>query len=233
MKKITKEEKRRYQIVSRILGVLMRIANVGCWIGVCCTIAAAVIVSVIAPNINVDQNTKTVGLFGKTVSYDLNGTERGNENVKLKDKTITVMDGNTEVVSVKLSDKEVNDIEKFVENDLKRTVTTLPIILAMVVVLLGAYAIVFHNAAKLFKNIATKNSVFSEENVNFVQGAFKYSVIGAILGFTISFVSELMIGFRTNIVFETTSISTLLALYVLIYIFRAGYQLSEEKAKEE
>ncbi len=236
MAKISKEEKKRYQVVSRILGVLMRIANVCCWIGVGGVVIGAVATSIIAPNIKIDSTNKEISLFDKTASYTINGQdfEYGDEDgrITIKDNVVTIADSNTEFVSMKLSDESINEIEKFIENDMPRILAVIPFVLMMTAVLLGAYALALGHGANVFKNIAKEDTPFVKDNVERVEKTFKYLIIGFILTFAINLTMAIATGFRTNIGGETISITSVLGFYVLVYIFKAGYQLSDNKTEK-
>lgn len=236
MKKITKEEKKRYQTASKVLGILMRIANVGCWIGVGGVIAGAIVMAVVAPNVKIDAGNKKIAVFDKTVSYDFKSEdfEYGDDDnhVKFKGSSVVVSDGDKELLSFNLSEDNLKAIEKYIENDLSKDFMVTPIILALVAVLVGVYAVIFGHAANLLKNIAKTDTPFSEENVMHVETAFKFTVIGIILSFAINLLVIATIGFGSNVGVEMSSISVALALYVLSYIFKAGNQLNSEAAKK-
>ena len=233
MGKISKEEKKRYQIVSRILGILMRIANVCCWVGVGGVVAAAIAMSIIAPNVQIDASSKEISLFGKSASYTINGQDfdYGDEDgrITIKDNVVTITSNDAEFVSVKLSEDSLKELEKVVENDVPRILAVTPFVLMMTAVLLGAYALALGHGANVFKNIANEDTPFVKDNVERVEKTFKYLIIGFILTFAINLTMAIATGFKTNIGGETISITSVLGFYVLVYIFKAGYQLSDGK----
>jgi len=235
MSKISKEEKKRYQVVSRILGVLMRIANVCCWVGVGCTVIAAIAASIIAPNINIDSTNKEITLFDKTSSYTIKdkdfdyGDEEG--RVAIKDNVVTISSKDSDVLSVKLSDNSITEIEKFIENDVPNLLKVLPFVLMLTAVLLGAYALALGHGASVFKNIAKEDTPFTKDNIERTEKSFKYMIAALILTFVIDIIMVAASGFKANIGFETTSITGILAIYVTIYIFKAGYQLEDKNQK--
>ena len=233
MAKISKEEKKRYQIVSRILGILMRIANVCCWIGVGGVVIGAIITSIIVPNIKIDSTNKEISLFDKTASYTINGQdfEYGDEDgrITIKDNVVTIANSNTEFVSVKLSDESLKELENVIENDVPKILAVTPFVLMMTAVLLGAYALALGHGASVFKNIAEKDTPFIKDNIERTERSFKYLIVGLILTFAINLTMAIATGFKTNVGSETVSITSILGMYVLIYIFKAGYQLSDKK----
>lgn len=237
MGKISKEEKKRYQVVSRILGVLMRIANVCCWIGVGGVVIGAIAVSIIAPNIKINADTKEISLFDKTASYTIDGQdfEYGDEEgrITIKNNTISVFDGSeNEIINVKLTDETIKDIEKVIENDVPRILAVTPFVLMMTAVLLGAYALALGHGASVFKNIAKEDTPFIKDNIERAEKSFRYLIVGFILTFAIDLTMAVASGFKSNVGAETVSITSILGLYVLIYIFKAGYQLSDGKAEK-
>jgi len=237
MGKISKEEKKRYQIVSRILGVLMRIANVCCWIGTGCVLLVAIAASIIAPSVKIDAENKEISLFGNTASYTIDGQEfdYGDEDgrITIKDNTVTITDKDAEVISVKLSEDSLKELEAFVEKDAPKILAVLPFVLVMTVVLLGVYALALGHGASVLKNIAKEDTPFIKDNIERIEKTFKYLLVGFILTFAINFTTAVASGFRTNIGGETVTITSVLGVYVLVYIFKAGYQLSDVKVEKE
>lgn len=233
MSKLSKEEKKRYQIVSRILGIFMRIANVCCWIGVGGVVVAALLASVLVPNIKIDSANKEISLFDKTSSYTIKGQEfeLGGEDggVTIKDNVVTISGKDSDVVSVKLSDNSLNEIEKVIENDVPRILNVLPFVLVLTAVLLGVYALALGHGASVFRNIAKEETPFIKENIERTEKSFRYMFAAFILTFVIDLIMAVATGFKSNIGMETASITGLLTIYVSIYILKAGYQLGDKK----
>ena len=237
MAKISKEEKKRYKIVARILGILVRIANICTWIGVGAVVAATVAVSIIAPNVKIDSTNKEISLFGNTATYALGDqafeyTNDEGDYVSLQDGILTMSNKEIEFISIKVSEDGFTGLEKFVEEDAPRILAFLPFVLAMVAVCLGCYALALGHGASVLKNIAKEDTPFVKNNIERVEKAFKYLIAGFILIFVADLTVAIVSGFRTNVGAETTSITGILGTYVLIYIFKAGYQLEDGKPKE-
>ncbi|MBP5675256.1 hypothetical protein J6W91_02910 [Candidatus Saccharibacteria bacterium] len=237
MGKLTKEERKNYQIVSRILGVLLRIGSVFCWIGVVGVVIAAIASAVVAPNVKVDKDSKEITLFDKTSSYTIKdkSLEFGddeNGRVIIKDNTISVVDKGSDVLSVKISDKSLEEIEKFIENDMMKLLAVLPFVLVLVAVLVALYAITLGHGARILKNIANDETPFAKDNIDRTEKAFKYMLAGIVLAFAVDMILTFASGLKASFNLEMTSITTVLGLYVLVYIFKAGYHLSDGKAEK-
>jgi len=238
MGKSLSEEKKSYQIVARILGIFMRIANVCCWIGVGGVVIATVFSAILAPNVKVDSRKKEIILFDKTSSYSIKGKEFeiGDKDgrVKIKDNTILVLDQNSnEVVKVSLSDANIQEIEKFIENDLTRLLATLPFVLILVTALLVVYALALGHGAKVLKNIAKEKTPFAKDNIDRSEKAFKYAIIGCVLVFAVDIIMIAATGIATQGGLGFTSITGILGLYVVIYLLKSGYESKNSDKKTE
>ncbi len=240
MSEISKEEKRKYQIVSKILWVLTRIANVCCWIGVGCVALATIAVSIISPNVEIDKSKKEITLFDNSTSYTIRDKEfeigEGDDKVIVKDNSLTVLNDGDDVVSVKLSNSNLDQIEEFIEDKLPRVLAVLPFVLIGVTALLVCTAIMLNHAANIFKNIAKKKTPFIKDNITRTEKAIKYMITTVILAFCIDLVMTLATSIDASMTVEVTSISTILITYVALYIFKSGYQLdggNKKEAKEE
>jgi hypothetical protein len=92
--KLKTEDAKKYQIVSRILGILMRIGNVCCWIGAVAVACTAIACSIIVPNIKIDRDAKEISAFDKSYSYDFREKEieigEGDEKIVIKDNEINI-----------------------------------------------------------------------------------------------------------------------------------------------
>ena len=84
----------------------------------------AAFASIIAPNIKIDSTNKEITFFDKTSSYTIKdkdfdyGDEEG--RVTIKDNVVTISSKDSDVLSVKLSDNSITEIEKFIENDVPK-----------------------------------------------------------------------------------------------------------------
>ena len=237
MSKLSKDEKRRYQIVSRIMGILMRIGNVCCWIGVVGVIMSAIAAAVIAPNIKIDSTNKEITLFDKTSSYTIKDRdfEFGDDEsrVTVKNNTVTVSENGKEVVSVKLSDGSLNEIEKFIETDAPKILAVLPYVLFLTAIFVALMALTLGHGARVFKNIAKQDTPFTEENIERTEKSFKYMLASLVLAFVINFIMSLTTNFASTSSALGTSISGVLMLYVAIYILKAGYENVDKKAEKK
>ena len=238
MSKISKEEKKKYQIVSKILWVLTRIGNICCWIGVGAVALATLATAIIAPNFKVNADTKEVTLFDNTASYTIRDKdvvfgEEDKDYVTIKDNVLTVKNEGTEVISMKISNETIDEVEKFIEEKAPNVAVALPFALAGVTALLIYTALILGHGAVIFKNIATKKTPFVKDNITRSEKAFKYMIFTLILAFVVDLIMTLASGLNASMSFEVTSISGILGTYVMIYIFKAGYQLEEAKEKAE
>ena len=238
MSKLKTEEKRKYQIVSRILGVLTRIGSVFCWIGAIAVLVGVAVTATLAANVKIDREKKEISVFDQAVNYEIRNKdfEFSDKDLKIvvKDNIITATKKDNEIASVKISNMSIDNIESFIENDLARIIAVLPYILTMVAVLLGLYAMSLGHGASVFKNIAKEETPFIKDNIVRTEKAFKYLVISLILSFIINLACTLTTKIESNnITFSVTSISGILSTFVLIYIFKSGYKGDDKKAEKE
>lgn len=228
----------KYQKVSRIIGILMRIANVFCWIGVVGMAIGTVATAIIAPNVKIDSDAKEIKIFDKTSSYTLNGKDlevgEGDEKVIIRNNEIKVGGENGSVVSVKLTDGDVEKLEEFVEKDLSGIIAAAPYALALATVATVFATLALGHGARVFKNIATEESPFTEENVERSEKSFKYLFIAVVIEFFVGMIVSAVTKGNTTVAIGT-SIGTLLTLYVSIYILKSGLENkpSKKKSKEE
>jgi hypothetical protein len=232
MGKLSSEDKRKYQIVSRILGILMRIANVCCWIGVAGLILATSIVAVVAPNVKVNSEAKEITLFDEKVSYDVKDKtiEFGNEDAKVvvEKNEVRVDTKNGTTATVKLSDADIDKIEDFIEDDMLKLLSALPYILMMAVVALIFVALALGHGASVFKNIAKEKTPFTEENVERCEKSAKYLIISFVLATLTNVVMSIITDGKSGVTIGG-SITAILGLYVVIYILKSGVEAEGKK----
>ena len=233
-KRLKEEEARSYRIVSRILGVITRIGSIGCWIGAFGVLIATVAVAIIAPNIKIDSDNKEITLFDKTSSYTIRDKEfelgDGDEKVVVKNNEVLIGE-NGSSINIKLSDEDINKIEEFIENDALRILAVLPFALAAATVAVVFIALALGNGASVLKNVATKKTPFTKENIDRTEKIAKFLIIS----YAITLVANLIMSIvaRTTANLNFGSIFSILFVYVFVYILKAGYQLEDKGEKEE
>ncbi len=233
--KLKSDEAKNYKIVSRILGIIVRIGNVCCWIGVVGVAIAAITTAIIAPNVKIDSVKKEITLFNQTSSYtikdkDLEIVGDENDKVIIKDNTVSIINDDAEVLSIKLSNESLTQIEEFVEDDAMKILAVLPYTLAFAAVALSLIALALGHVAKVLKNVAVKKTPFEKDNATRLEKAAKYFLIS----FCITLVCNLVMSIVSDgkaINVNGGSISAILGLYVLVYVFKYG--ASVEGKKEE
>lgn len=232
--KLKEEDAKKYKIVARILGIFTRIGSVFCWIGMVAVVAVTILMAVIAPNLKIDRSAKEIELFGNKGSYTIRDKEynysENDEIFAIKDNEIKFSKGET-AISVKLSESDIEKIEGFVENDAMKVVAALPFVLAMAAVAIAFTALALGHCASVLKNIATKETPFIEENVTRSEKAAKYLLIS----FAITLVADLTMSLITNYSrtsFTASSITTILGLYVAVYVFKSGIALGVKKTEK-
>ena len=234
MEKISSEEKQRYKLVSKILSILLRIGNVCCWIGAGALILVTIAIAILAPNFSLNTEKKELTLFGNTANYtlkdrDLRISDKEGNEVIIKDNALSVISNGSDVVSIKLSGQSLEEIEKFIEQKLPRFIYSLPFVLAFVSIMLIYFALALGHGASICWNIATKKTPFIKDNITRTEKAFKYMLISAVLAFAISIASAIVMNTSSFKIVSFSSVGGLFATYIMIYIFKAGYQLEDKK----
>ena len=223
-----------YKIVSRILGILTRIGSVFCWIGAVAVALVALSTAIIAPNLKINKDLKEISLFENTISYDIKGKEitvgEGDKKVVIKDGNITVGEDGS-VVDVKLSDSSIRLAEEFIENDAMKFIAALPYALTVAFAAIIFIALALGHCASVLKNIADKETPFIEENVDRTEKAAKYFIIALVLTFIGNFILDIVMDVQ-GYHFDFSSITTILGLYVLVYIFKCGIEAGSKKSEK-
>ena len=202
-----------YQVLAGIVSVLFKIARVCVWVGVSMVILVTGIVSVMAANIRIDADKEEVSLFGVTKNY-----------TEIKDEKIE-FDDDWEVNLPFLKDK---DLKTFFEKDLKWTLWWSVIIMALGIVVLAFVIEFLSQGAKLFGNIAKKDSPFIKENVSLSGNLLKWYIAILIAGYIVTGIA--MTAFpKAEIHYPYASLSTLFIMCLGIYLFRYGYNLEAGK----
>ena len=234
--KLKTEDAKKYQIVSRILGILMRIGNVCCWIGAVAVACTAIACSVIVPNIKIDRDAKEISAFDKSYSYDFREKEieigEGDEKIVIKDNEIKLGE-NGSVFSVKFSDDSIKEIEKFIENDAMRILAALPYVLVLATASIVFTALALGHGASVLKNIATKKTPFIDENVTRLEKLAKYLIISYVITFACNFAMTLIADGKSVNLSASGSISVILGVYVAIYVLKSGIANETKKEKIE
>ena len=112
-----------------------------------------------------------------------------------------------------------------------KVIAALPFVLTMAVVAIIFVALALGHCASVLKNIATKDTPFIEDNVERTEKAAKYLLIS----FAITLVANLTMSLITNFSnssFNFSSITTILGLYVAVYVFKSGIALGTKKAEK-
>lgn len=237
MSEITKEEKKRYQVVSRIISVVLRVANVLCWIGAGALVVCTVCMAAIAPNISINKDKKEISFFDDTTSYTIKDKEfevgdKG-ERVTLKDNRLSIYNNDSEVFALTITEDAIAELDKLVEEELPKIINALPISMLFVSIVTVATALILGHGSRVFKNIATKKTPFIKDNITRISKAFKYSIASAVAATLANLVFAIIVGTTHNYIIEISAIVEVLILYVAIYIFRAGYQIEGIKQDEE
>ena len=208
MKKISKEDKKKYQTVSRIAGVFTKIGEVFCYIGAVGCLVGAGVLGILSPNLSVDTENKKINLFDESISYEI------------KDHDLTL--GETKIT---IGDKELDAFNEFIEKDLGHLISLAIAAMSSGLILLVVTAIMLNHSAKVFKNIAMEDTPFTEENITHIEKVFRYMIIAFCISIISSVVMELIMENTAKANVSGGSIVGILGTYVLIYIFKAGYQL--------
>ena len=234
--KLKSDEAKNYKIVSRILGIIVRIGNVCCWIGVVGVAIAAITTAIVAPNVKIDSVKKEITLFNQTSSYTIKDKDLEivgddeNDKIIIKDNTVSIINDNAEVLSIKLSNESLTQIEEFVEDDAMKILAVLPYTLAFAAVALSLIALALGHVAKVLKNVAIKKTPFEKDNATRLEKAAKYLLISFCITLICNLVMSIVSGGKAINV-NGGSISAILGLYVLVYVFKYG--ASVEGKKEE
>ncbi len=235
--KLKSDEAKNYKIVSRILGIIVRIGNVGCWIGVVGVAFAAIAAAIIAPNVKIDSVKKEITLFNQTPSYtikdkDLEIVGDENDKVIIKDNTVSIINDDAEVLSIKLSNESLTQFEEFVEDDAMKTLAVLPYTLAFAAVALSLIALALGHVAKVLKNVAVKKTPFEKDNATRLEKAAKYLLISFCIMLACNLVMSIVSGGKA-ININGGSISVILGLYVLVYVFKYGASVEDKKEEKK
>jgi hypothetical protein len=238
MSEITKEEKQRYQVVSKIVSVVLRVGNVLCWIGAGALVLVTLLAAVLAPNVSVDKDKKEISFFDEKSSYTIKDKEfeAGDDNGRIifKDNRLAIYNKDeTEILSFNITDGTIEEFNKLVEEELPKFISALPFTLFFATIVVIFTAMILGHGSRIFKNIATKKTPFVKDNITRADKAFKYSIVSAVAATIANIVFTVMVGATTNYIISVSAIVEILVLYVVIYIFRAGYQMEGIKKDEE
>ena len=238
MSKLSQEDKKKYQTVSRVVGIIMRIGNIGCWIGVVGLIIGTIALAVIAPNIKVDKDAKEISLFDKTSSYTIKDKDLvigdGKDEIIIKDNEIRLNGDDGAAVSVKLTDGNIEEIEKFIENDLVKIIAVIPYIMALGAVALVFAALALGHGAHVFKNIGKEETPFTEENVERSEKSVKYLLIILVISCLIDMIMAVVItNGKASGSLTGSSVGSILTLYVAIYVLKSGLEAKTPAKKED
>ena len=217
MGKLKTEDKKRYQLVSRITGIIFRIGNICAWIGVVGCLMGAGVVAMIAPNIEVNSETKTIKIFDEEQSY------------KIENNTVELGEGAT----ITLGNEAIDFINKFLEEDLGKILNIATVSLFVLTILIALIALELGHGARIFKNIAEEDTPFTEENTERIDKVFKLMLAGVILAFALDMFVMIVSGGSFNFGIEGTSITGLLCIYILSYVFKSGLENQPVKKLED
>lgn len=233
---LKEEHKKNYKVVSRIVGILMRIANVCCWIGVVALFSMSAAFAVISPNLKVNSDKKEITFFDKTINYDLKNQDfessEGDSKIIIRDQTIEFsQDGS--VFTAKLSESDIEKIEKFLESDLTKVFAVLPYVFAIAAISLIFTALMLGHGARVFKNIAKEKTPFTEENITRAEKAAKYLIISWVILIVANIIMGIAMGGTGTQIFQTGSIVSIFIVYVAVYVLKYGYDIESKKASKK
>ena len=235
MGKLSSEDRKKYQTISRVIGIFVRIGHIFCWVGVAGLAIATIAVAAVAPNVKVNSSAKEIAVFDEKINYSIKDKEielgEGDDKITIKDNEIKIGQNGT-TVAVKLSNSDIDEIEKFIENDLSKLVSVAPYILALVTAAVAFMALALGHGASVFKNIAKEKTPFIKDNAERTEKAAKYLIVCVVVSFIANLITSVAMAGKAGSSIMVGSISTILALYVMVYIFKAGYELESVKSSK-
>ncbi len=217
---IEEKSQKNLKTISKIISVFAKIGEVFSIIGIVGIVIAMITVPIITSNIKVSnsEEIKYVEVFGQQVVY-----ERTEDKISfyLKDdeEHKTEVTDKSDVVAL---GKAIDFIE---DKNLSKIAIIAEVYFVLIIAVLVVTVLELKKVYQLFKNINEGNTPFTKENNELLRSIGKYLLII----FVISFVMEMF----TSMIFDTssplniTTISEILFVYCIIYIFEYGFKLQK------
>ena len=209
-------QQKTIKTLSKILEVFAIIGRVCAWIGLVCVILVGILTPILFKDITINK---------EEISYKSEKIEVREENDEIalyyKDSKLADFDGvEKEAIMKVLNEYSAKRVAIIIETALISSVIVIIITLVML-----------KYATKLFRNIHDKETPFIEENTTLLKKIGKTQIVLLVVTIICSIVLAIAIGQDTNVDFNVVSISTILGVYLLAYIFEYGTKLqSESKA---
>ena len=221
---IEKKDQKRLKGISKFFYIIAKALKVFAIIGIVGVAIAMLVIPVLTANVKTEkkEDASVLKIFDNDIYYRRG--EKSFEIFKLDD------DGNesekTEITTQGDIDN-LNELFDYLEkNDLAKVTVYAEIILALVVAALVIEIMVLNKVYKFFKNIYNEKTPFIKENIELLQKVAKLSIIELCIGIVMSMVSAIMI--NSSFSMSLTNIMEILLIFVLIYIFKYGYNMQND-----
>ena len=206
-------QQKTIKTLSKILEVFAIIGRVCAWIGLVCVILVGILTPILFKDITINK---------EEISYKSEKIEIREENDEIalyyKDSKIADFDGVEKTALMNILDQySAKRVEIIVEAALISAAIVIVISLVML-----KYEI------KLFRNIHDKETPFIEENTTLLKKIGKTQIVLLVVTIICSCVVAVTVGQEFDINFNVVSISTILGVYLLAYIFEYGTKLQSE-----
>ena len=209
---LEKKDQKAYRVLSRIISVMAKILRVCAMILVPIIFVMMIIIPIAFKNVEVNGNIIKFNDARFILSDDYITANIG-------DKSYLLSDGI----------KNMNQIVKFLnDNSISKIVTSILLVLASIIVTLVISIYLLLYIERLFDNFYRKKTPFEEENAKYIRNIAKLMIISVITSVIFNVIISIVCRDVVNAGVKTYSITIILGLYVLYYIFKYAINMQNK-----
>ena len=223
MKKLEAKEQKYLKGVSKALYILSKIGKILVTVGIVCFLIGMIALYIVIGKIDYHDNT----IYFDNKQLALIKTENESVSLQIKDESNNVI----KIIDNELKDDvEILQLKHFFDdNSMLSIKVSIISVTVFGLAILFILRIIMFNTEKLFKNINTLRTPFSEENVMCIREIFTLLIVNSIIAIVANIVISLIIKTKANIIsFNVGNVFEILVICVIFYIFKYGMFLQEK-----
>ena len=208
--KFKENEQKKMKGISKAIYVIARISKIISIIGIVLSISLITATAVIAPNVNINNNNKTIEIFDKEYKYEFT-------NNKL------MINNKVEATDISKEEKEI--AEDFLTKSKAYQIS----LLLITFVSIGLPSFLLYRmlgyVEKLFMNINKLDTPFCLDNISYIRKIALLNAILVVSSDILGTIAGLLFNLTLHINIDIKNYLFVLIIIALYYIFKYGYEI--------
>ena len=217
---INKDDSKILKVISKILYIFAKISKIGLYIGIVFIILGMIVIPSIVSRIEVNNNSITyrdlngniLSITGEDISL------KGNYVIKYKDQ---VIDDKIDLNILKMVNDTFNNVSK------TTIIIGIEAFFVLCIISTIILIIMVYNIESLLKNIHDKETPFTKENIQHLATSSCLMIALWFCNLVMQFALNEYFEGSSSISFDSVKISYILVMFMLVYIFKYGYNMQQ------